>query len=455
MWCYKCGTQLPEGSSFCTRCGAQQPKNYGQVQQPPPVAPQPDYGQGAPPSYGQQAPPARPQQGYGQSAQPGYGEAAYQPQQSHYVRQQAQQYQGPPPTKPKSRTPLVLGLVAGGLAVVVLAAVLLINFVTRRGTRGSGDGAALIQPSSRPEVSSTAPASSAPPEDDGGLEWLIAPSLDYDELTPVGGGYEGGTTPYLNISKGGQTGTIDFATGKVIFELHEGYDLIVCEMGYSHYLPPDIEVLGSEDRMNRALTEQGFPFPTHGGHGGGDPITWLYNPADGSMTLGYFGMGSFYQPFEGGEIPQEYIPDVIQVISAEDMDEYGYIGDFDSVRYGLADRNGNLLLPVEYEEIVSPAASATHRWAIRKSGLWGYYASDIQRVVAECVYEPMWEYEYYSTPGYFVGEYCPVKQNGKVGYINALGQVVVEPQFVGGTHVYKNSAWVQQDGLWGQITILG
>ncbi|MFC6015360.1 DUF3105 domain-containing protein [Plantactinospora solaniradicis] len=99
----------------------------------PPAPPQPGYGpppappQGyGPPQPGYAQPPA-PAPGYGQ---PGYGQPGYPYQGGQPV----------PPAQPARRTGLIIGIVAGGVALVLLLVCGIGGFIWYRQSNGGGDG---------------------------------------------------------------------------------------------------------------------------------------------------------------------------------------------------------------------------------------------------------------------------------------------------------------------------
>ncbi|MFV0351930.1 MAG: WG repeat-containing protein [Oscillospiraceae bacterium] len=90
--------------------------------------------------------------------------------------------------------------------------------------------------------------------------------------------------------------------------------------------------------------------------------------------------------------------------------------------------------------------------------LYGYINTTIGEVITDALYSPMWtsfsdgvvQEEY---PTLFNEGLAPVRLGGLVGFINAQGEMVIEPQFDDTSYVYQNKAWVKQNGLWGQIEI--
>ncbi len=138
MNCTSCGSNLPPGAANCPVCGTPTPYNvsapggsydptvaaspYGTP--PPPASPTPPYS--APTAYGTPpyGAPANPVGPYGNQASNPYGSNAYAPpppppaQQPVYAPGQfSPQMQGTQP-KPKSRLPLILGIVVGVLLLL-------------------------------------------------------------------------------------------------------------------------------------------------------------------------------------------------------------------------------------------------------------------------------------------------------------------------------------------------
>ncbi|HLI07663.1 MAG TPA: zinc ribbon domain-containing protein [Ktedonobacteraceae bacterium] len=142
MNCTSCGSQLPPGAASCPVCGNPTPYNvsapagsydptvaaspYGTP--PPPSSPTPPYG--APTAYGTPpyGAPANPSDPYGNQASNPYGASAYAPpppplvQQPAYTPGQFAPQGQATQQKPKSKLPLILGIVAGVLLLLCIGA---------------------------------------------------------------------------------------------------------------------------------------------------------------------------------------------------------------------------------------------------------------------------------------------------------------------------------------------
>jgi len=303
-----------------------------------------------------------------------------------------------------------------------------------------------------------AQASSAP-EQTAAWRWLQEPYLAYDEIMPL---YNETTLEepkaFLDYTVGGQWGVMRFDDASDVFAPYSDTGpAMICAYGHVHGLPMEVEASGDYPAITDQLYAMGFPFEAGGGHGYGDSMLYLYDPATGSMTLGFFGYGSFYTVQsvidQGYDIEMPPASSLLEVISTDMLDEFDMAREDAAYLYGLATGDGQLLLPVEYLEIGLPMDGMI---PLYQSGQWGYYNTETGALV-DCIYDNLWVYgnSWWTGIGFYSEGLCPVRRNGRVGFIDKTGAVVVQPEFDGATHVYGGKAWVKQDGLWGQIEILG
>lgn len=486
--CRNCGAPLEQDALFCNACGARNdpmpeqnappqqpvygaPTQDGYPQQPysAPYQPAPQQPAGYPPQGQppQGQPAAYPQQPYQQPA-PAAQPQAYPtpvqgggapPQQPPYPPQGQPPYGGPygygggqPPKK--KRTGLIIAIIAASVAVVILAALLLYVFVL-----GGGNGSSSLGVYSSSSISSSSAGSSSLPAGSSSVS-DSASSIPGDPLNPADLPYQMGDAPafdfdwmepvvvstpwyapwhFLNVYKDGQTGVVNFEDASWVFPLHSGSPILFCQYDYVHSLPPSIAALSTDAQRNQAMAAAGFPFETHGDHGGGGTAVYARS-SSGGMTLGWLEYGEFM----ADTINKDHIDPVIPVI---DLSTYQ-----NNLKFGLATKDGQLVLPIEFDSVSRVISNAV---ALEKNGKYGYFSVESMVQITECIYGPVFtQNPYYGpSPGFFQAGLCPVELNGLYGVIDIGGGMPVPPMFDGITNVITQWAWVKMEGQWHQIYI--
>lgn len=460
--CPACGTLMPDNTPACPACGVQQPPA------PPagPAAPQqpapgfvaqgqgPLYGQGMPNAPGPQGgmpPYGAPPPGMPGGRPPFYGQLP---------PQNGMPPAGGPPPK-KNRTGLVVGIVCGAVALVAII-VLLVVFVFMKDsdTPASSSTSSQSQASSssrsrpQPSGSSSQPGSNLPTAST--FYWELEPTLDYDAIEPVPGWRSlGNGLGYINFYKDGQSGLADFFPNVALDEISNPYfplysgNAFFCDFGGLHNMPFGIDEM-PVDEANEYLASLGLPFTTDGAHGGGGSFLFAIG-ADGSLTGGYLDYGEFYVP-DGG-VPKEYIPNYAPAFYMADLvtDSDGFV-DTEAMLFGLASKDGEVLLEPAYDWVYTIVNGVA---TLEQGGYYGYYSVDEERLIASCQYEAVWQHaaEVNNGAGIFSSGLCPVKVNGKYGFIDDNNDLVVPAVFDNVSYAYQGYAWVQVNGLWGLIGI--
>lgn len=120
----------------------------------------------------------------------------------------------------------------------------------------------------------------------------------------------------------------------------------------------------------------------------------------------------------------------------------------DSIKYGFADSNRNIIVEPVYDDskFYIGASSANSGFnegfaPVKKNGKWGYI--DLKgKVVIDFLFDDAW---------CFSEGLAPVKLNGKYGYINNKGKVVIDCTYVSSYGFHKGVAVVKDDNKFGFI----
>ncbi len=108
-------------------------------------------------------------------------------------------------------------------------------------------------------------------------------------------------------------------------------------------------------------------------------------------------------------------------------------------KFGIADRAGEVLVPMKYQEV--NVDSNVAMFAVKDKGKWGY-ANDKGVMVVPLVYEEAF--------GFNTG-LAGVKQNGKWGFIDSTGKMVIEPLYQEVSPFSNGLSAVKKDDKWGYI----
>ncbi len=483
--CNSCGSPLAINAAFCGNCGTpinnvaspppvnspqgNTPPPMGTVQQPMQDTPQ-QPPQGAPPYFSNTPPqpptmgaPQQPTQGTvqqpPQGAPPYFSNTPPQPGAPTYYNTPT-----PPPASSMKKPSKALGI--GCLIIgLFIAAIYLFSSCVLPFMIGSS----IIEETLETMSYETAPNDSYTNDDDfntrsfpqagsentndstnSGFSWVVEPQYDWRYLAPLGGTntYISNSMNYLNFHTDDGIGVLEFSGSEIIPAGTFSDPPFFCDYGYWHGFPEELNQSSDFDAQNAFLAGHGLPYTTDGGHGGANFMISGYNPADGSLTLGFADYGEFsVADFSTYDFT---VPDYLTAIDITNFDESGMLLE---TRQGLATGDGNLILDTIYTS-VTPVYN--NIWQVENTnGMYSFFNAVENEFITDFVLEPMWNYDnpLFMSAGIFNEGYTPIRINGMVGFIDENGNEIIAPQFENATFVYQGAAWVQQDGLWGQIAL--
>lgn len=116
-------------------------------------------------------------------------------------------------------------------------------------------------------------------------------------------------------------------------------------------------------------------------------------------------------------------------------------------RYGVLDRQGNVLIPTKhYEPVYFNEGLAPYK---NEKGRWGYIDQNNNTAI-----KPRWDHAWE-----FINGRAKVQISGKYGFIDATGEVVIKPQFIAARHLPGGKALVatgkKGKEKWGLINAQG
>ncbi len=480
--CNSCGNPLANNAAFCGNCGTpinnvatpppvnssqgnMVPPQMNAPQQPPMGAPQPPPQATAPPYYSNTPPqPGAPQQPMGNPQQPPPGAPPYysntppQPGAPTYHNAPT-----PPPASSMKKPSKALGI--GCLVIgLFIAAIYIFSSCVLPFMIGSSIAQETLE-----DMTYAVAENDSDTDDDGfdtrsfpqaesenttdstdsGLNWVIEPQYDWQNLAPLSNTseYIDYSMNYLNFYTNDGIGVLEFSGSELIPAGTFTEPPFFCDYGYWHGFPED---LYNSDfaTQNVFLASYGLPYTTDGGHGGANYMISGYNPSDGSLTLGFAEYGEFYAAdFSTYDFT---VPDYLTAIDITNFDESGMLLE---TRQGLATGDGNLILDVVYTSVTKVYNNI---WRVEANdGMYSFFNTAENTFLTDFVLEPVWNYNnpVFMSTGLFNEGYSPVRINGMVGFIDENGNEVITPQFENATFVKDGVAWVQQDGLWGQIAL--
>lgn len=399
MYCSKCGYNVQGHATVCPRCGKQMKPNA--------TAPQNPAYQKYP--YAQH-PPAQPQQ------------------------------------KRQSNIPVIIGCVVGGIVLIVFVLILIgiladdipeLDDVNRDDSAVSGE-----------DISDASDEEEAVKSQ---FVWIKEPFFDADDMSVIHDYRSYIDTKYVVCYLDGKSGLVD-TNGN-----------IVCDPVYSNPYYCDVCNGVSLDYSYNANSRL-FEFDTgrvveHGGHGGSDGKL-VYDLNSRSFMYICYGDGPSY------EVDYNKSGCYVVYEAYKVLYDYSYEAYYDyseTGRLGLY-FNGELVVPFEYELATDVAEGVVGMY---DGETWTYFAEDGTVILDNVAtnsdvrlwYKPKssdlneYEEKYNEWVYEFSCGCVPVKKDGKWGYMNKNGEMIVDAQFEKALPAYENRAWVCVDGLWGIIEL--
>ena len=107
-------------------------------------------------------------------------------------------------------------------------------------------------------------------------------------------------------------------------------------------------------------------------------------------------------------------------------------------KFGLIDKEGNVIIPFDYQKLVLTTVNA---YSAQQNDKWGFVTKSNQILIP-------FDYDLTSD---FIENVCAVKKDGKWGFIDLINKVVIPFLYDGCTDFKAGLAGVEQNGKWGMI----
>lgn len=310
------------------------------------------------------------------------------------------------------------------------------------------------------------------------MEWAIEPTYGFEAVEPVadfaslaeGGLCSGpGEAGYYLVKTAGGWGVLDTATGQTAAEGVFYAPPSRCHLGelYDPSLYEEGRRLTNEEyqQADQELEALGTSFRMESGHGG---VTerYLQNPEDGQV---YQTRGGDTQPLSVPVRQGENVYPGLLPVQRGQWEENEIMWDGRQLYpqpgslYAVATPQGELLTGFVYE---AACMGTGEMIAVRQNGKWGYVNGE-GRLVIPCEYEAFWgaRWQWSEAEGRSVcrtGVYpapatggCVVlRQNGRTGVAKTDGSWLLEPGEVEDAAPAANGLlWVKTNGKWGALTL--
>ena len=293
----------------------------------------------------------------------------------------------------------------------------------------------------------------------GSFSWLIRPQIAADDIQPAerligvySGGVEGYYDSQMAIWKDGRAGLIDY-TGKM---------LIPCEYDMVFVLDPLTHRYGvKQDGQYYEFRDDELLVPYDDSPADGEVFFYLWDEEKDTLmnVPGSFGHGEPDWDVEGVHIIREGYNE-----NRETKGRIPYGG------YGLASPQGIIVQPdAEYVMSLNEPHYdySSNDWplyacfAVYDGQTWDYYNADGEIIITGCdggwmcMQESLFTAPIAGKPWPFAfSEGClAIGQNGKWGFCDYEGNIVVPMIFEAARPVYDGCAWVKYNGLWGVIRV--
>lgn len=157
---------------------------------------------------------------------------------------------------------------------------------------------------------------------------------------------------------------------------------------------------------------------------------------EGLAAVGKYGKWGYVDTSGALRVPQIY--DYARPFSE------GYASVMAGEKWGVIDKSGKMVIEPRFENIFS----FHHGLALVRGEKSGFINTKGELVIS-------FQASGYSEYGEFTGELAPVVKDGRIGYMNTSGKMIIPPLYEMGQQFYEGLASVKRNGSYGYIDLSG